>query len=185
MKLAERLFRWWNALCVDLNNDMDDTGLRHRPWPRPHSARPAAPPGRILRECELPPTFSQQRLQEVNDALRAAGRAFGGYQPNDRGQGPVKAPPKNPSGFLAPKPGDTETVLECKSFGRPEYGPCNFKLNGDRTTAVATDYFWNEDMQACPRGVKVQLLGLGGVAVYGTYSGSDFWTAWAPCPKRR
>lgn len=60
------------------------------------------------------------------------------------------------------------------------------RLNSDRTVAVATDYCWNEDMDACPRGVKVQLLGVGGVASYGTYNGRDpFWVAWAPVPKRR
>ena len=38
----------------------------------------------------------------------------------------------------------------------------------------------------CPRGVKVQLLGKSGVAVYGQWNGADdFWVAWAPLPKRR
>lgn len=60
------------------------------------------------------------------------------------------------------------------------------KLNTDRTVAVATDYFWNEDMRTCPLGAKVQLLGEGGVASYGNYNGRDpFWVAWAPLPKRR
>lgn len=59
-------------------------------------------------------------------------------------------------------------------------------LNRDRTVAVATDYYWNDDMRTCPTGTKVQLLGLGGVAQYGTYNGRDaFWVAWAPLPKRR
>ena len=61
-----------------------------------------------------------------------------------------------------------------------------FKLTADQSTAVATDYYWDEDMGRCPRGAKVQLLGAGGVATYGVYNGRDpFWTAWAPCPKRR
>ena len=35
-------------------------------------------------------------------------------------------------------------------------------------------------------GVKLQLLGKGGVAVYGTWNGKDtFYTHWAPVPKRR
>lgn len=59
------------------------------------------------------------------------------------------------------------------------------KLNADQTVAVATDVFWNEDMTTCPRGAKVQLLGAGGVAVYGDYHGDTFWQAWAPLPKRR
>lgn len=60
-------------------------------------------------------------------------------------------------------------------------------LNTDRTVAVATDVYWNPDMSACPRGVKVQLLGAGGVATYGEYHGpaDTFWTDWAPLPKRR
>ena len=61
-----------------------------------------------------------------------------------------------------------------------------FKLTTDQSTAVATDYYWDEDMSLCPRGAKVQLLGAGGVATYGVYNGRDpFWVSWAPCPKRR
>lgn len=59
------------------------------------------------------------------------------------------------------------------------------KLNADQTVAVATDVFWNEDMSTCPRGAKVQLLGAGGVAVYGDYHGDPFWVGWCPLPKRR
>ena len=63
--------------------------------------------------------------------------------------------------------------------------PPGHKLNADQTVAVATDVFWNEDMTTCPRGAKVQLLGAGGVAVYGDYHGDPFWQAWCPLPKRR
>lgn len=59
------------------------------------------------------------------------------------------------------------------------------KLNADQTVVVATDVFWNEDMTTCPHGTKCQLLGKGGVAVYGTYHGDPFWQAWCPLPKRR
>ena len=59
------------------------------------------------------------------------------------------------------------------------------KLNADQTVAVATDVFWNEDMTSCPRGCKLQLLGAGGVASYGSYHGDPFWIGWAPLPKRR
>lgn len=60
------------------------------------------------------------------------------------------------------------------------------KLNADQSVAVATDVFFNEDMTTCPCGVKVQLLGAGGVASYGIYNGRDpFWVGWAPVPKRR
>jgi len=54
------------------------------------------------------------------------------------------------------------------------------------TNAVAVDrgYEW-QPMSTCPRGVKVQLLGKGGVAIYGMYDGKDpFWEGWAPIPSR-
>ena len=56
-------------------------------------------------------------------------------------------------------------------------------LNSDGTVAVDPEYFWRP-MHNCPRSVKVQLLGEGGVAVYGMYDGQDnFWKFWAPLPK--
>lgn len=61
----------------------------------------------------------------------------------------------------------------------------SYKLNTEKTVAVSNFEFWQEDMGLCPRGVKVQLLGLGGVAHYGTYLGDPFWIAWAPLPRRR
>lgn len=58
-------------------------------------------------------------------------------------------------------------------------------LNTDRTVAVDHEYFWRP-MRECPMGVKVQLLGAGGVAVYGNWNGKEkFWTHWAPLPKVR
>jgi hypothetical protein len=70
-------------------------------------------------------------------------------------------------------------------FGDKKPAPA-MKINADKTVAVATDYFWNENMGECPRGVKCQLLGRGGVAIYGQYNGVDpFWVGWAPLPKRR
>lgn len=63
-------------------------------------------------------------------------------------------------------------------------GSC--KINSAGTVAVDPTYFWNDNMAQCPRGVKVQLLGKSGVAVYGQWNGADaFWVAWAPLPKRR
>ena len=59
-------------------------------------------------------------------------------------------------------------------------------INSASTVAVATDYFWQPIDTNTPRGVKLQLLGKGGVAVYGTWNGKDtFYTHWAPVPKRR
>ena len=61
-----------------------------------------------------------------------------------------------------------------------------FKLNTDKSVAVATDYYWEPVDKTTPRGVKLQLLTVGGVAIYGTYNGREkFFTHWAPLPKRR
>lgn len=58
-------------------------------------------------------------------------------------------------------------------------------LNSERTVAVAEDYYW-QPMSTCPRSVKVQLLGAGGVAVYAVYDGKNtFWEGWAPVPRRK
>ena len=59
-------------------------------------------------------------------------------------------------------------------------------LNNDKTVAVAVDTFWLPIGPDTPRGVKLQLLGEGGVATYGHYDGKNkFWVSWAPLPKRR
>ena len=59
-------------------------------------------------------------------------------------------------------------------------------LNADKTVAVSNDVFWNEDMRACPRGCKVQLLGGGGVAMYGVYDGKNpFFIKWQAVPRNR
>ena len=58
-------------------------------------------------------------------------------------------------------------------------------LNSSQTVAVDPAYFWLP-LSTCPRGVKVQLRGAGGVALYSQYDGKEkFWTDWAPLPKRR
>ena len=58
------------------------------------------------------------------------------------------------------------------------------KINAEGSVAVAIDYEW-QPIDTCPRSVKVQLLGKGGVAIYGTYDGKDpFWEGWAPLPCR-
>ena len=59
-------------------------------------------------------------------------------------------------------------------------------INSASTVAVAVDYYWLPIDADTPKGVKLQLLGKGGVAVYGTWNGKDpFYTHWAPVPKRR
>lgn len=60
-----------------------------------------------------------------------------------------------------------------------------YRLNTAGSVAVATDTYWNEDMATAPRGVKLQLLSIGGVAQYDTYKGEAFWVGWAPVPRRR
>jgi hypothetical protein len=56
-------------------------------------------------------------------------------------------------------------------------------ISTDKSSVVDSGYFWRP-MQTCPLSRKVQLLGLGGVAVYGQWNGSDtFWRGWAPLPK--
>ena len=58
------------------------------------------------------------------------------------------------------------------------------RIDSTKTTAVDPDYYW-QSLDSCPRGVKVQLLSIEGVAVYGQYDGKDsFWTHWAPLPKK-
>ena len=76
-------------------------------------------------------------------------------------------------------------VTLSKIVPSPVDEPAGHKLNTDQTVAVSTDVYWNEDMNQAPRGVKLQLLGAGGVAVYCEYHGDPFWQAWAPLPKRR
>lgn len=63
--------------------------------------------------------------------------------------------------------------------------PKNATTQIDSTGAAAVDhnYFW-QPISTCPRGAKVQLLGKGGVAMYGSYTGKEkFYTHWAPLPK--
>ena len=58
-------------------------------------------------------------------------------------------------------------------------------LTTHRGVAVDQQYYW-QSMDTCPRGCKVQLLTVHGVAVYGNYDGKDQqWQAWAPLPNIR
>jgi len=58
-------------------------------------------------------------------------------------------------------------------------------INATHTAAVATDYYWIPIDANTPRGVKLQLLGKGGVAQYSNYHGDRFWSHWEPLPKRK
>lgn len=58
-----------------------------------------------------------------------------------------------------------------------------YRLDKSGKVMVDQEYFW-QPISTCPRGVKVQLLGEGGVAMYGQYNGKDeFYTHWAALPK--
>lgn len=58
-------------------------------------------------------------------------------------------------------------------------------LDSSCKVAVDKSYYWLP-MKDCPRGVKLQLLGAGGVAVYSHYDGKEtFWQGWAPLPTRK
>lgn len=60
------------------------------------------------------------------------------------------------------------------------------RISGDGAAAVDHSYYWRDIDSNTPRGVKLQLLGAGGVAIYGSYDGKDaFWKKWAPLPKVR
>jgi hypothetical protein len=63
-----------------------------------------------------------------------------------------------------------------------------YKLDSTRTTVVAQDYYWIPIDQDTPTGVKILLLGRGGVASLGHYEhmpGTQFWEFWAPLPRKR
>ena len=58
-------------------------------------------------------------------------------------------------------------------------------LDSSAKVSVDKSYHW-QPMETCPRGVKLQLLGAGGVAIYSSYDGKDtFWQGWAPLPTRK
>lgn len=59
----------------------------------------------------------------------------------------------------------------------------NYKVNPSKV-AVDLEYEW-QPMTTCPLHTKVQLLTIGGIALYGTFDGKDqFYVGWAPVPRR-
>lgn len=60
------------------------------------------------------------------------------------------------------------------------------RLDRTKTAIVDDEYHWRP-METCPLGHKVQLLNLGGVAVYGVVTSKtlDHWLNWAPLPTRK
>lgn len=63
-----------------------------------------------------------------------------------------------------------------------------FRLDSTRTAMVAQDYYWIPIDSSTPTNVKILLLGRSGVATMGHYEhmpGTQFWTHWAPLPRKR
>lgn len=60
-----------------------------------------------------------------------------------------------------------------------------YHLNSARNTAVSSEAQFLP-IETCPRAVKVILLGAGGVATIGQYSGprDTFWVGWSPLPRK-
>ena len=57
-------------------------------------------------------------------------------------------------------------------------------LNNDNTVAVSPDIDWLPINKDTPRGVKMFLYGIGGVASIGHWDGkTKFWRGWLPLPK--
>ena len=64
-----------------------------------------------------------------------------------------------------------------------------YKLDSTETAAVATEFYWLPIDDSTPRGVKILLLGRGGVASLGHYhhkpGETQFWEFWAPLPRKK
>ena len=64
-----------------------------------------------------------------------------------------------------------------------------YKLDSTKAAVVSTDYYWIPIDASTPTGVKILLLGRGGVASLGQYvhrpTETQFWTHWAPLPRKR
>ena len=63
-----------------------------------------------------------------------------------------------------------------------------FRLDSTKAAVVSNDYYWIPIDQTTPTGVKILLLGRSGVATMGHYEalpGTQFWTHWAPLPRKR
>jgi len=63
-----------------------------------------------------------------------------------------------------------------------------YRLDSTCTAVVADDYYWIPIDASTPTNVKILLLGRSGVATTGHYEalpGTQFWTHWAPLPRKR
>ncbi len=79
-------------------------------------------------------------------------------------------------------------VDEDDEFARIEM-ESKFRLDSTRTAVVSQDYYWIPIDASTPTSVKILLLGRGGVASLGQYfhrpGETQFWTHWAPLPRKR
>lgn len=109
--------------------------------------------------------------QDVSFSVSALARSSGEITPEDErhSRGDFSGLPANPV-LTVP----TEAALNR-----------SYKLNSDKSVAVSTSSVMSKNMQDCPRGVKVLLLGAGGVLVIGHYAGESFWHQWHSLPKRQ
>jgi len=63
-----------------------------------------------------------------------------------------------------------------------------YKLDSTKAAVVSNDYYWIPIDASTPTSVKILLLGRSGVATTGHYEhtpGTQFWTHWAPLPRKR
>jgi hypothetical protein len=64
-----------------------------------------------------------------------------------------------------------------------------FKLDSTKAAVVSNNYYWIPIDASTPTGVKILLLGRGGVASLGQYfhrpNETQFWDFWAPLPKKK
>jgi hypothetical protein len=79
-------------------------------------------------------------------------------------------------------------ITEDDEFARIEMEN-KFRLDSTKAAVVANDYYWIPIDASTPTGVKILLLGRGGVASLGQYfhrpGQTQFWTHWAPLPRKR
>ena len=73
-------------------------------------------------------------------------------------------------------------ITEDDEFERIER-EIKFKLDSTKAAVASTDYYWIPIDHTTPTGVKILLLGRGGVASLGQYvhrpGETQFWTHWA------
>ena len=79
-------------------------------------------------------------------------------------------------------------ITEDDEFERIEMEQ-RFRLDSTKAAVVSTDYYWIPIDHTTPTGVKILLLGRGGVASLGQYfhrpNETQFWDFWAPLPRKR